>query len=264
MDYIKRFIMIFFLCISVAFADTLELKVDQGPVNVPFFLPKKDLYGAVIIVRGGDQSHWSEMLANIAKILADSGWSVLLLNCNEGTSVPWINALPEAISVLRQKKNKRIVMIHYGDQVGLTIDYFNKPQAKMINGLILVSAFDSKQENLEKITGLRVPVFDVVGQFDYDTVLNQRRDREMQFRETNYQAVNMPGAHHDYAYSHRFLAAFVHGWMVKLPVLNIQPTPPASVSFIPNYHGDIEESQIASINKSEWSGFSDDPKEIQF
>lgn len=257
MSYIKRIILIFSLCISVALSETLELKVNQGTVNVPFFLPKKDLYGAVIIVRGGGQSHWSEMLANIAKILANDGWSVVLLNCNEGKSVPWINALPEAISVLRQKKNNRIVVMHYGDQVGETIDYFNKPQAKMINGLVLVSAFDSKKENLEKITGLRFPVFDVVGQFDYDAVLYQRHDREMQFRETNYQAVNMPGAQHDYAYSHRFLAAFVHGWMVKLPVLNIQPTP-VSVSYIPNYRGDIEESQIAAINKSDWTGFSAD------
>lgn len=244
MDYFKRIFLVFFLISSSGFAANLEIKVNQKSVNLPLWSAKKAHYGAVIIVRGGENPYWSELLLHFAKQLSDNGWSVVLLNCNKKNTVPWIKQIPATISVLRQHQNKRIVMIHYGEQLNQSLEYFNKPQAKRINGLVLLSAYDL-QNNLDKAPNLRFPLFDVAGQFDYDTVLNQMKQREQEFKDHNYIAVEMPGAHHDYEYSQKLLLAFIHGWMTKLPETETRP-PLILVSYLEPVYFSI--SKIASID----------------
>jgi hypothetical protein len=215
---------------SSLFAETLNIKVSQSDLSLPFWSSKQLHYGGVLIIRGGEQAHWSILLASLAKQLAQNGWSVALLNCKEDKSISWIDQLPNAISALRQDNNKRIVIVHYGDQLNVTLDYFNKPQAKLVNGIVLLSAYDLKNK-LDKPMNLRFPVFDIAGQFDYDVVLQQRAIRESEIKAPNYLMIEMPGAQHDYQYSKQLLLAFVHGWMAKLPEFIPQP-PPILVSYV--------------------------------
>ena len=238
-------------------ADVLEIKVNQSPVSLPYLPARASHYGAVLIVKGGVDAQWPLLLTHFAEQLATNGWSVVLLNCTNDNSIPWINQLPEAISVLRQNHNKRIVLVHYGEQLNQSLEYFSKPQAKMINGLVLLSAYDD-QSGLDKFDRLRFPLFDVAGQFDYDMVLSQMGQREKEFKRGNYQAIEMPGAHHDYAYSQKLLIAFIHGWMTKLPETQIQ-RPPILVSYIEPVYS--PSSLIAVVDESNWKGFIDDPVE---
>lgn len=226
---------------------------------MPYWSAIKKHYGAVILVKGGSQTYWSQFLAHIAEQLAVSGWSVVLLNCISDTNVPWIKQLPEVINVLRQHKNKRITLIHYGDQLSQTLEYFSKPQAKMINGLVMVSAYDDEEHSLNNPPKFRFPLFDVAGQFDYDDVLTQMEQRQIEFKKNNYRAVEMPGAHHDYQYSQELLLSFVHGWMAKLPEFEPHP-PPIFVSFIEPFYS--PDSHIVAIDESNWSGFIDNPPEL--
>lgn len=255
MGHITRIVLVFFLLISSALAESLEIKVNQTPISLPYWPAPEPHYGAVLLVRGGEHAEWSTLLAHFAEQLAHYGWSVVLLNCDAHNSVPWIAQVPEAISALRMERNKRIILVHYGDQLNQSLDYFSKPQSKMINGLVMLSAYDD-QTSMDKPSSLRFPLFDIAGQFDYDEVLNQRVLRGKEFKQRNYLSLEMPGAHHDYEYSQRLLLAFVHGWMAKLPEFEPQP-PPILVSylepiaFLPSY--------IASIEDSDWSGFMDNP-----
>ena len=257
MNYFTRIVLIFVLIITNVRADVLEIKVDQTPVSLPYWLASDTHYGGVIIVRGGEQAHWSMLLTHFADQLANNGWSVVLLNCNDGNTVPWIKQVPEVISALRQNKNKRIVLVHYGDQLNQSIDYFSQPQAKLINGLVMLSAYDN-QNNLDKPSSLRFPLFDIAGQFDYDTVLTQMQIREKEFKQHNYLSLEMPGAHHDYEYSQRMVLAFIHGWMSKLPIIEPQK-PPILASYIEPVYSSA--SLIAVLHEGNWNGYIDDPDE---
>jgi hypothetical protein len=256
MTQIIRTFFIFLLVISCVQADKLNITVDQSTISLPYWQAKKIHYGAVIIVRGGQQPEWSQLLADFAKQLARTGWSSVLLNCDKGTTLPWIDQIPEVISTLRQNKNRRIILIHYGEQLNQSLDYFSKPQSKMINGLVMLSAYDLDNKSDSSVK-LRFPLFDIAGQFDYDMVLSQMQYRGKEFKDRNYMAVEMPGAQHDYEYSKKLLVAYIHGWMAKLPEFVPQPRP-IQASYIPPVYA--SDSQIAVLSDSDWSGFIDNPK----
>ncbi|HAU1296896.1 TPA: alpha/beta hydrolase [Legionella pneumophila] len=248
MNQIKWIALLFCLIVSNVFAEKLEITVEQKKVILPYWLSKPVSYGAVIIVRGGETAQWSLLLEQFAKGLFQNGWSVVLLNCTKNNSILWINQLPEVISTLRQNDNKRIVLVHYGDQLNLSLEYFSKLQSKMINGLVMLSAYDLNK-NLQKAPRLRFPLFDIVGQFDYDMVKQQRKSREERFKENSYLAIDIPGAPHDYQYSQQLLLAFVHGWMAKLPEFEPQP-PPILVSYLEPVYSSA--SLILSIDELDY------------
>lgn len=210
---------------SSALAKPLEITVEQTQIKLPYWVAKNPHYGAVIIVKGGQIAEWSVLLSAVAKQLSHYGWSTVLLNSKKEGSTPWVAQLPETISALRQDNNQRIILVHYGDQLNQSLEYFSKPQAKTINGMIMLSAYDDQNAVGLTLKNVRFPLYDIVGQFDYDRVHRQMRLREKQFNQTNYHAVEMPGAQHDYEYSQKMLIAFVHGWMSKLPEFKPQPAP---------------------------------------
>lgn len=243
MNLITRIVLCFLLLHTCALAEKLEITVDQNTIKLPYWVANEPHHGAVIIVKGGEIPEWSTLLARFAQKLTHYGWSSVILNSKK-TNSPWITQIPEAISELRQKNNQRIILVHYGDQLNQSLEYFSKPQAKMINGLIMISAYDDKK-NLEKTSSFRFPLFDIVGQFDYERVHQQKRLRSKLFKQPNYLAVEMPGAQHDYEYSQKLLVAFVHGWMAKLPETRTEPVPVLTSYLVPI---NILISHIASID----------------
>ncbi len=222
---IRIFILLLAL-VTTTWADELEIKVNQAPVKLPYWPAIEPHYGAVIIVRGGLPAQWSESLASLAPKLAANGWSTVLLNCLADSSTDWVTQLPEAIGTLRQNKNNRIVVVHYGEQMNVTLDYFSKPQAKMINGLVLLSAYDMEKA-LDKPPNLRFPLLDIVGQFDYEMVENQYQSREKLLKSSTYTNLKLPGASHDFDYNQAMLAAFMSGWMLRLQE-NATAAPPVA------------------------------------
>ena len=219
-------IFIGFICIiSSSIAADLEIKVNQKSIKLPYWSAKDPSNGGVIIVKGSDPAQWSDFLAHLAQLLATNGWSTALLNCTtENSDVPWLTQLPEAISAMRQAKSKRIILIHYGEQLNKSLDYFSKPQGKMINGLVLLSAFD-ETPSMVKPSSLRFSILDIVGQFDYDLVLSEVDERKKLFNSPTYLFLEIPGADHEYDYAQDLLVSFLSGWMLKIPELNTAAPP---------------------------------------
>lgn len=248
-------VLVCLIMVAPAFAEILPIKVEQTVIDLPYWPAANHAnYGAALIVQGGSEPQGSPLLNNFAQQLAARGWSVALLNANKNATIPWIEQLPEAIGMLRQQKNKRIVLIHYGEQLNQSLDYFTKPHSKMINGLVMVSAYDNEMEVSNDT--LRFPLFDISGQFDYDAVLRQVAQRRQEFKN-NYLAIEMPGAHHDYEYSTRLLLGFVHGWMTKLPETQIAPKP-----VLESYLEPINSmASLLATDESNWFGFIDNPVE---
>ncbi|QMT59274.1 alpha/beta hydrolase [Legionella sp. PC997] len=227
-----RIVLIFFLVCSAAFADKLTIKVEGKSIDLPYWPAKKEKYGAVLLVNGGAQPQSTLLLDNLANELAQNGWQVVLLNYKSSTAVAWIKQFPEVVTTLRNQKNMRIVVVHYGEQLKETFDYLEKPPVPEIEGLVLLSAYDIPPFKNKK-PKLNMPVFDIVAQFDFDLTKEDMAARKKEFGpdKNNYLALEIPGAHHDYEYSKQLLFSFIHGWMVKLPKFHPK-SPPVMYSYL--------------------------------
>lgn len=123
------------------------------------------------------------------------------------------------------KKSRRVVLVHYGEQLKQTFDFLEKPPVPEIEGLILLSAYNIPPA--QEKTDLNMPVFDIVGQFDIEITKKEMEERKKEYKNNkkDYLALEIPGAHHDYKESSQLLFSFIHGWMVKLPKLKPSPPP---------------------------------------
>ena len=204
-------------------ADTFETQANgqKAPVN---FLPAQGegQHGGILIVGSGAPWDHSELLPKLGGHFAKLGWSVALLDASQQIDKPtWVESLPEILSTLRQKNNKRTILLYYGSQMHFLLEYFSKPQSKQVNGLILLSAFDQfeAKDSVLLLQKLPFPVLDVVAQFDYGTILEQAAVRKKNNQSKSYRQVRFPGAVHDYYHTRRMLSYHLHSWM-----LNLQPT----------------------------------------
>lgn len=249
MKQLTALFFLFFSLLNLCFADELEIKLNQKSVKLPYWPAARLNFGGVIIVRGGQPIQWSEPMANLAKILAQDGWSTVLLNVSPDIDGPWLSQVPEAISSLRQNKNKRIVLIHYGAELNMTLDYFSKPQGKTINALVLLSAYDEKESTVKPET-LRFPIFDLDGQFDYEPIQAQFSARNQSFKSATYTQMQIPGADDEYNYSLDLLASFLTGWMLRIPESTVS-APPISHKALHSYLEPIysTESHLVAIDE---------------
>jgi hypothetical protein len=252
MKRLLRITFIFFSFYTAVFAADLEIKVNQKPVKLPYWSADDPHYGGIIVIRGGDPVRGSDTLNLFASLLSKNGWSTVLLNCSPEITIPWLTQLPEVISALRQAQNKRIVVIHYGEQLNMVLDYFSKPQGKGINGLVLLSAFDNKESTI-KADSIRFPIFDIYGQFDYDDVESQAVSRAKTFKSPTYLSMELPGADHEYNYAQNWLVSFLTGWILKIPETETAAPPINSKKLQPVRKSYIEpiyslESHLVAIN----------------
>lgn len=245
----KKLLIILILSFTcICFAEDMDIKVNQQSIKVPYWSAQEPHYGAIILVRGGEPAQWSELLNSLALLLARNGWSTVLLNANPENSVSWLTLLPEVISTLRQNKNKRIVLAHYGEQLNVTLDYFTKPQGKTVNGLVLLSAYDNDVSTV-KPDSLRFPILDIAGQFDYENVTMQQEARAAAFKSPTYMTIQIPGAAHDYNYAKELLISFVIGWMLKIPESTVS-APPINIKSLvhQSYIEPIATNQLVAVN----------------
>lgn len=220
MQLLLGFCLLFLLNFSEVKAADLEIVVKDQKIALPYWPYKnKTQLGGVLIVHGGQSDDGLILVDKLGKQLAKFGWSVALLNIKtQAAAVPWIEQLPEALSALRQKDNDRIVLLHYGSELQVLMGYFAKLQSKQVNGLILLSAFDQSKDkdSSELLQKLSFPLLDIIGQFDYETVLKQAAVRQQNNQNKEYLYVQLPGGSHDYSYIEKLLLAYLHGWMKKL------------------------------------------------
>ncbi|WP_237762213.1 alpha/beta hydrolase [Legionella santicrucis] len=211
--------------VSAAFTNMLEINIDGKPFQVPCWFSQKKQIGAVLLINGGSHTQSPALLDYLAHRLAENGWMATLLQDDKSNSIPWMKQLPEVIMTLRQQKFMKIIVLHYGEQLQQTLDYFDKPQALKIEGLILLSAYPIQQP-INKKPKINMPIFDIIGQFDHGLVKQELAIRQKTFgnNKKKYLAIEIPETEQDYKYSRQLLFTLIHGWMMKLP--EFQPTPP--------------------------------------
>ncbi|KTC85923.1 DUF3530 family protein [Legionella drozanskii] len=207
------------LTISEGKAENLEIQANGQKISLAYWPAQtKKQYGGILIVKEEPFGEGFTISTNLAKRFAKLGWSVAILDAQQKDRMAWIGQLPDALSNLRQKTNKRIVLLYYGSQLQVLLGYFSKLQAKQVNGLILLSAFSEPmaKDEPELLKKIAFPVLDIMGQFDYTPVLNQIAARRKTNQNPQYRVIQLPGATHDYLYNRRMLVAYLHGWMKHL------------------------------------------------
>lgn len=219
MNFPQRFFLIFILFESLVWAVSVPSNAEIIHWNA---LGKA--HGAVVFVYNKEDFYSLKLVKQMARQLAAYGWSTVLFSRGHDNASDWVAQLPKIIRFLRKKNFNKIVLIHYGDNLSDLLTYFNKPQAKKVNGLILLSAYDNHLI-FKPFPRLYFPVFDVAGQFDYGVVLNQSMERAVQLNRNHYRFIKVPGAYHDYKYHEKLLLAFVHGWMSQLPAVESYKPP---------------------------------------
>ncbi len=259
MSSILRIVLAFTLLVSTAFAEQLEIKPNGKSIKLPYWSALKDPHGAVILINGNAKPQWSQLLERLAKQMSANKWSAVLLNCSQDQSEPWVKQLPEVVNTLRQQKVNRIIVVHYGAQLQQTLGAVNKAANVKIEGLIFLSAYDMSKAD-DKKPELSMPLLDVIGQFDYASVVNQVKLREKEFAQDQYLVIKIPGAHHDYQYSEQLLLSFIYGWMQKLA--GLQP-PPVLTSYIEAIEPYLvrELAMKTESYSDDWEGFIDNPPE---
>lgn len=206
-------------------AADLKIEYKSQSLNIPYWqatVPQP--LGAVVMIHcGHDQDDL--MIQSLAEQLARLNWTVAALDCGQHDAI-WSWQVPATLSALRQQGLNRLVLLYYGNQLQESFGYFTQAQAKQVNGLILLSAWQEKGMDLA-IKRLRFPVLDVVGQFDYPAILTQFSQRRAYFeqRRLRYTPMKISGANHQFQYTRQMLVAYLHGWMSNLPIHHPHPRP---------------------------------------
>lgn len=194
-------------------AEQLILPLKGKDVPLSYWPAQNHQRGALIWVRAEP----SMMPENMVDTISANGWAILLMNAKPDTELN--RQIPAAIRALRKLHYPRVILLHQGDRLQNTLDYFSRQPSKRVDGFIFLSAYESKKNM--NISGLSSPIMDICGQFDYQYVISDFKKRKEQERDRNYQSIQIPGADYRYEYQLKMLAAYMDGWMKKIPA--IQP-----------------------------------------
>lgn len=187
---------------------------------------------AVIIAHGmGVHPDWAEVIYPLRAGLAEHGWATLSIQMpvlpNDATLKDYIPLFDEvtpridaAIDMLRKRGNKTIVLI--GHSLGATMSawYIANQKKPPVKGLVLVSigssAIDEKTNSLLSLQKIKLPILDIYGSRDLDSVLatpDARRKATRQARNRYYRQIQVEGADHFFTGMQDTLVRRVYGWL---------------------------------------------------
>jgi cobalamin biosynthesis Mg chelatase CobN len=216
--------LIYLPCVWASQQEQVELTVKGATVKA-LYQGADDNKGGIVLIQG-DGSYQSEVIDYLKGHFPKKGWSSLQINLpGVDQSVDVIIQLPEAISYLRKKKVRRIIVLFYGKGNRALLDYFAKQKKKRVSGLILLSAFTQDRAPAPSLSKWNIPILDVIGQFDYQNVLTQSNKRMQAFNPKYYRQIIIPGANHSYAHTETVLLSWLRGWMKKQKIEK-KTTPP--------------------------------------
>ncbi len=213
--FLRKIAVLFALSFSFPiFADELVLPLKGEDVQVNYWPVEKNSRGAIIWVRAEP----SMLPDAIAEALSKKGWGIILIESKHAAELKRL--IPAAIRSFRKLHYQRIILLHQGDRLQQTLDYFKKRQTKRVDGFIFLSAYESKKTlNLQAVSS---PVMDICGQFDYQYVLSDFQKRKEQGVFINYRSIQVPGADNSYEYQLKMLTSYLDGWMQNIPP--VQPS----------------------------------------
>lgn len=187
---------------------------------------------AVIIAHGmGVHPDWADVIYPLRTGLSEHGWSTLSIqmpvlpnNASLKDYVPLFDEvtprIDAAIAMLRERGNKTIVLI--GHSLGATMSswYLASNEKAAAQGLVIIgidsSEIDEKTNGVLSLGKIKLPILDIYGSRDLDSVLATTDARRKASRRTgnkNYRQTEIEGADHFFTGMQDTLVRNVYGWL---------------------------------------------------
>ena len=190
--------------------------------------------GAMIVVHGiGVHPNWPDVILPIRSELPEHGWATLSIQMpileNDKTSNDYLPLLKEvngrfdaAVQFLKKKGFKNIVIAAHSLGATMSNQYLTTKPDSTVRAYIAISMSNNPKvaefNNVKKMSLIKtIPVLDIYGSQDLDSVLRFAKDRKLAGKKANtkYQQVMIKGADHFYTSTHAPLIKIIRLWLLK-------------------------------------------------
>jgi hypothetical protein len=186
--------------------------------------------GAVLLHDSHSNADDTEIVRPLRLGLPDNGWSTLSLQlpiAYSGDRRPpdaqqrqeITRRLALGIDHFKTEAVNNIVVITVGDSAGAAIEALTAQSEKTLRALLLIGStagLNAEDETLKSLTQLKIPVVDVVAQFDRSTLEAAQRRRDLA-RETGqpYRQIVITAARPGYPATTGLLLSRISAWLAK-------------------------------------------------
>ncbi|TCK17198.1 pimeloyl-ACP methyl ester carboxylesterase [Thiogranum longum] len=218
---------------SLVDGETCELDAGGTPFMGIYTEASDGFTGRAVIIAHGMGAHpdWADVIYPLRTGLADHGWATLSIQMpvlpNDASLQDYVPLFDEvsprldaAAAMLRKRGNKTIVLI--GHSLGATMSawYVASKKKPPVQGLVLVSVggstIDEKTNSLLSLAKITLPVLDIYGSRDLDTLLATPEARRKAARSAGnklYRQTEVEGADHFFTGMQDALVRRVYGWL---------------------------------------------------
>lgn len=224
---------------------TERLKIGS-PVNIPapngqffaiFTESLTEMDNGVVIIAHGMAAHpdWPNVVTQLRTQLPLKDWSTLsiqmpVLASDENverygrTYAAAEERISAAIEYLQQQDYERIVLLGYGFGAASSIRFAANKSDHSLLGLVSVSLLAQSYLRpsfnvLQYIESIQIPMLDVYGTLDFETIVESAADRRLASRKAEniwFKQIEIEGADHNYSGLNLVLIKRIQGWLVKL------------------------------------------------
>lgn len=202
--------------------------------------------GAAIILHGrGAHPDWNDVVRPLATGLPEHGWETLTIQlpiaAADAPERDWQDLIPEAVAridaaieFMRQRRIGNLVLIGHSLGARMGSHYLAQGAAQEIQAYVAIglaadtiastkdrngrSQLDRTQGALADLRAITLPVLDIYGERDLESVLTSAKERRIAAQDAaneGYQQVRMPGADHFFSRMDRRLVNRIRAWMKK-------------------------------------------------
>jgi len=190
----------------------------------------KPLYGGVILIHGiGAHPAWPEVIEPLRMELPDHGWSTLSLQMpilpNAAGASAYLPLMPEAperiqagVDYLKSKGIHNIVIIAHSMGTTMANVYLSHKPDPAIHAYVAIgmsNPLPRRYDNAAALARIKLPVLDLYGSQDLDSVLAFAGTRAASARRVNkhYSQVKVEGANHFFTNMQDTLVRQVRSWL---------------------------------------------------
>lgn len=194
----------------------------------------KALGGAIILHGTGVHPNWDQVIRPLRTRLPDYGWTTLSLQlpilANDASYQDYIPLFSEVeprikagVDFLKAKGIHNIVIIAHSMGSAMAAHYLGNKPDPAIRAFVAIGASGNLYKNnqidfLTSLKTIKVPVLDLFGSDDLDSVLQSEKQKATVARKAgnkNYTQVKIVGANHFFDDKNAVLVKRVRGWLLN-------------------------------------------------
>ena len=215
----------------------VKLTASNGDFFAIFTESLTDEDKGVILILHGMSAHpdWPNVVTHLRTQLPLKDWSTLsiqmpILPADESveqygkTFAAADQRIAESIKYLKQQQYEKIVLVGYGFGAATALRFIAKNSDHSLLGVISISSLAQSFLRpafnlLQQIESIQIPLLDIYGSLDYETIIESAPDRRLAARKADniwYQQIEIEGADHNYSGMSLVLIKRIQGWLKKL------------------------------------------------